>query len=97
MGNDVGSIPYDKLETYLVYAFPLGIAGQVVKALKAAFADGTPIDDQLTILNGLNFHAFDEWFSLINSFNFLRNITTKLRQRISSVSRIVVKNRDRAM
>ena len=37
MGNDVGSIPYDKLETYLVYAFPLGIAGQVVKSFEGGF------------------------------------------------------------
>ena len=69
---EINSIPLEKWEKFLVYAFSLGLGENVVNALKTALAErssGTA-DDGLTILHESNFHAIDEWFHLINSFSF---------------------------
>lgn len=96
---EINSIPLEKWEKFLVYAFSLGLGENVVNALKTALAErssGTA-DDGLTILHESNFHAIDEWFHLINSFSFARNITTRLVQSLSSIPRLAGRGRDRTM
>jgi len=95
--NEVNSIPLGKWERYLVYAFPLGIAGRLAQALEMVLNNDTADDDQLTILAGSNFTAFGEWLDLVNSFGFLRSATTRLMKRISSVYQMTVNKRDRTM
>ena len=96
---EINSIPLEKWEKFLVYAFSLSLGENVVNALKTALAErssGTA-DDGLTILHESNFHAIDEWFHLINSFSFARNITTRLVQSLSSIPRLAGRGRDRTM
>jgi len=96
---EINSIPLEKWEKFLVYAFSLSLGENVVNALKTALAErssGTA-DDGLTILHESNFHAIDEWFHLINSFSFARNTTTRLVQSLSSIPRLAGRGRDRTM
>jgi hypothetical protein len=71
LNNQVDDLSLDKWEQYLVYSIPLGVAEKVIKGFREAFPHGMPLDDNLTLLNRINFSGLEYYLNFLGRFDIM--------------------------